>query len=97
MGIVTFSDIFIHTNALKFQVLTVILALIFTGIGFVCLFVYKNFKTLYKASVNTQAIQVTLKKLIVVFGVMALFMAFAVIMFLFVLLQRMISGMALLG
>lgn len=97
LGTITLSDVFIHANALRFQVLTVIIALIFVAMGLLSLFLYRNFSKLHQISTKVYAIREPLTKLMLFFGILALFMTFAVSMLAFALLQRMISGTALLG
>jgi len=82
---------------LKFQLLTAVFALIFIVLGLVWLWVYRNFSQLWKAANAEKIIQKSLKNLMLIFGALALFMTLASMSLGYALLQRMMSGIALLG
>lgn len=100
LSVVTLSDVFIHSNQFRFYVLTIVLAVIFLGMGIGSMVVYKNFHTLYQYSLKEgaePAMRKSLAKLLFIFGCMALFISLIAFSLCMALIDRMLSGTALLG
>jgi ABC-type sulfate transport system permease component len=97
LGMITLSDVFIHTNTFRFQLLTIVCAMFFIGTGLIARLVYKNFSKLQQATNTAPALEKPLKSLMLVFGTVALFMILALTSLGYGMLQRMISGTALFG
>jgi hypothetical protein len=100
LSLITLSDVFIHSNQLRFYVLTVIAAVIFFAIGFTGIIIYKNFKNIYEyiSKDNGQNLaRVSIRKLLMIFGLMAIAITLFTCSLCMGLLERMSSGTALFG
>lgn len=103
LSLITFSDVFIHTNQLRFYVLTIIAAMIFFVMGLAVIFVYKNLEIIKIGHVcilkedKKKAVQAAVRKLLLIFGFAAIIIAFFTCSLCVALLQRMNDGMALFG
>ncbi|AYN03987.1 hypothetical protein [Flavobacterium sp. 140616W15] len=100
LSLITLSDIFIHSNQFRFYVLTVITAIIFFGIGLTGIIVYKNFKNIYQyisKDEEQNLARVSVRKLLLIFGLMAIAITLFTCSLCMGLLERMNSGTALFG
>ncbi|WP_131474496.1 hypothetical protein [Flavobacterium sp. KMS] len=100
LSLITLSDVFIHSNQLRFYVLTVIAAVIFFAIAFTGIIIYKNFKNIYEyiSKDNEQNLaKGSIRKLLIIFGLIAIAITLFTCSLCMGLLERMNSGTALFG
>ncbi len=100
LSLITISDVFIHSNQLQFYVLTIITAIIFFAIGFTGIVVYKNFKNIYQHILKEDEqnlASVSIRKLLMIFGLMAIAITLFTCSLCMGLLERMSDGTALFG
>jgi hypothetical protein len=100
LSLITISDVFIHSNQFRFYVLTIIAAIIFFAIGFTGIIIYKNFKNVYTyiSKDNEQNLaKASVRKLLMIFGVIAIVITLFTCSLCMGLLERMSSGTALFG
>ncbi|KFF02515.1 hypothetical protein [Flavobacterium hydatis] len=100
LSLITISDVFIHSNQFRFYVLTIIAAIIFFAIGFTGIIIYKSFKNIYEyiSKDNKQnSVRVSVRKLMLIFGFMAIVITLFTCSLCMGLLERMSSGTALFG
>ncbi|GIQ61204.1 hypothetical protein Flavo103_43390 [Flavobacterium collinsii] len=100
LSLVTLSDVFIHDNQLFFQVLTISTAVIFATIGLVGIVIYKNFKNIWQYTSKEEQhhfAPISMRRLLMVFGFIALVVALFCFILCIGLIGRMQDGMALFG
>jgi hypothetical protein len=100
LSLITLSDVFIHSNQFRFYVLTIITAIIFFTIGFTGIIIYKNFKNIYQhisKEDKENLARVSIQKLLLIFGLMAIAIMLFTCSLCMGLLERMNSGTALFG
>jgi hypothetical protein len=100
LSLITLSDVFIHSNQLRFYVLTVITALIFFSIALTGISIYKNFKNInqYILKNNEKNLaRASFQKLLLIFGLTAIAVTLFTCSLCMALLERMTSGTALFG
>lgn len=74
LSLIIISDVFIHSNALRFYIFTVIAALLFFTFGFLGIIVYKNFKNVYEFILiedQESIAKVSIIKLLLIFGLIS--------------------------
>lgn len=100
LSLLTLSDVFIHSNALRFYLFTVITALLFFTFGFLGIIVYKNSKNVYEFVLKEgqhSIAKVSITKLLLIFGLIAIGITLLTCLLCVGLLERMRNGTALLG
>ena len=100
LGLITLSDVFIHSNQLRFHIMTIIAAIIFLGMAFTGITIYKNFKIIYEYVSSTdehKSVQKATKKMLFVFGFIAIAITLFTCSLCMGLIERMSSGTALFG
>lgn len=100
LGLITLSDVFIHNNQVRFQIITVVVALLFFAAGWIGLVFYKNFENIcdhLKERKLTASVRSSLRKLLLFFGLTAIILGLISISIALALIQRMAGGTALFG
>ncbi|MFG4005093.1 hypothetical protein [Flavobacterium aquidurense] len=100
LSLITISDVFIHGNQFQFYILTVIIAMLFFAIGCTGIIIYNNFRNIYhhisKDSQQNPA-QVSVRKLLLLFGIIAIAITLFTGSLCMGLIERMNDGTALFG
>lgn len=100
LGLITLSDVFIHGNQLFFYMLTVVTAAIFFAMGLAGIMICKNFTNIWHYVLKEEPhhlARTSVRKLLFVFGLMALATALFSLSLCIGLVERMQDGMALFG
>lgn len=100
LGLVTISDVFIHINQTRFYVITIITSILFFLIALLGLTIYKSFKNIYHFIITEKQMDLVLysmRKLLFLFGIMAIAIGSIAALLCVALIQRMASGMTLFG
>ena len=100
LSLITLSDVFIHSNETRFYVMTIIVALFFFSMSVLGLFIYKNFRNIYDyiiAEKQAGTVQISLRKLMLFFGIIAILISLITGSLCLALIQRMEDGMPLFG
>lgn len=92
LGFLMFSDFIIHVHQVELHLSTILTSSVFFVIGMVGIAVYTNFKSIYdyldREKITGLEVQLSLRKLLLLFGIFSILVSLISAMACFVLMER---------